>query len=902
MTDGLLGRQLGSYRVESLLGHGGMGVVYRAVDEKLRRTVALKVLPSEFTADADRRRRFEREARAAAAVTHACIATVYEVGEADGRVFIAMELVEGSSLAKRIAGEPMAVTAALRVARDIARALAKAHERALVHRDLKPDNVMITDDGEVKILDFGLARLDEPALGLDHDDTAAAMTVPGQIMGTPGYMSPEQASGRPTDARTDLFSLGAVMYEMVTGVRPFRGDSAMDVIIALCRDEPAAPSTLNPEVTPELERVIARCMAKLPSNRFASARELLAEIDALDPAAASPPSLVSAGPARASLAAEVPTTSSPHSATIVPLSSPGTRPRGRKRRALAAVGLVALGAVGALTVRGTSRRHLRAAPAPSIAAARVTWGQHPITEDPPPASSSPEALRAYAEGLRATRDGAHELALERYTRAITLDPDLAAAHLRIALDRGVDRGRDSMLRALALRASLDERDRAVLDAVAPAYTETPTNFAAASARLAAVAQRFPDDVMVRWTLGRVQGEHDLRASVASYRQAIELDPGHVPARASMADSLIYLGDLPEARRALEACLDVSPTATACLREQAALDLAVSDCAAAEATARRWALLSRESGAPLRFLAYALAGQGRPIDALRETLRRSRAEQPAARRARSELEDARSLAAWSGDLAEAARQGEALEALVEPNRAEADHATAARALSALLEEQGRGADAAAVAMRFMERRDAWEVSPRTDDHALGRDPTQALLSVQLRAGVLSAAVTRAKREARRAWWAERQATLPEVAGFVWITQYAAGVESPAEARAALAALPRFGGAVPSYALMPGMHMDAAVGRAYLLAGRPADALPALTRAATSCYGLRFPVEQMRATRDLGAARAATGDRAGACAAWRTVVDRWGRATPRSITAEDARTRMRASGCRGARPAT
>jgi serine/threonine protein kinase len=891
MSDEMIGTHLGTYLVESRLGQGGMGVVYRALDERLRRHVALKVLPPAFTADPARRLRFEREARAAAAVTHASIATVYEVGESEGRVFIAMELVDGASLASRIAGVPLPIAAAVRIARDIARGLAKAHERAVVHRDLKPDNVMITEEGEVKILDFGLARLDEPAtVGDGQDVTAAAMTMPGQIMGTPGYMSPEQAAGKATDARTDLFSLGVVLYEMVTGARPFAGDSAMDVIIALCRDEPAAPSTINPEVTPELERVIARCMAKRPADRYPSARELLADLDALDPSAATR-SLVSAPASSSPSLLSAPTSSSPRTSVIVTPAAP-SRPRTQKRVVFGAVGLVALGAVGALALRTPATRLRRARAV--VHQSTPSWGHRPITEDPAPSSSNTEALRAYAEALHAARDGAQELALERYTRAAQLDPALAAAHLRIALERGVERGRESFLRALALRASLDERDRALLDAVAPAYTETPTDFAAASARLAAVARRFPDDVQVLSTLGRVQGEHDLRASVASYRRASAIDPGHVPARSAMAEAMAYLGDLAGARRELGECLAVSPSATACLRVQVYLDLAVSDCAAAETTARRWMLISREGGSALRFLAYALVGQGRSLDAVRETLVQSRAAQAPERRAQSELEDARALAALGGDLAEAARRAEAVEALVEPNRAEADHATAARALALILEEQGRAAEAAHVAQRFLERRDAWEANPRTDDRALERDPTQALISVQLRAGTLTATAAEAQRAARRAWWERRQSALPEVGGFLWVTQYAAGAETPEEARAALASLPRFGG-LPPYALLPGMHIDAVVGRTYLLAGRPTEALPALTRAATSCYALRFPVEQMRAVRDLGVAREATGDRAGACEAWAQVVEHWGRATPRSVTAEDARARMRALGC-------
>ncbi len=220
-----------------------MGVVYKATDLTLHRDVALKVLPAGGETSPAQRQRFLREARAAAAITHASIATVYEIGEAEGHAFIAMELVKGVTLRNRIA-PGMGIAESLRVAREIARGLAKAHERGVVHRDLKPDNVMITDEGDVKILDFGIAKMWEPsgAAGALADtaapDTAAA-TAKGQVMGTPAYMSPEQARGEAADGRSDVFSFGAMLYEMLTGEQPFRGDSGIAVLYAVIHVEPA---------------------------------------------------------------------------------------------------------------------------------------------------------------------------------------------------------------------------------------------------------------------------------------------------------------------------------------------------------------------------------------------------------------------------------------------------------------------------------------------------------------------------------------------------------------------------------------------------------------------------------------------------------------------------------------
>jgi eukaryotic-like serine/threonine-protein kinase len=293
--------RLAHFRILGRLGRGGMGIVYRAEDEKLQRVVALKVLPPAFEADRDRRARFLREARAAAAVSHPNIASVHEIGESDGRVFIAMELVEGRTLRAMLASGPIAVADAVRIATQIARGLAKAHQAHIVHRDLKPDNVIVGEDLHTKILDFGLAKVtsSEPAetpSALERQETA---TREGMLVGTPQYMSPEQAKGRTLDPTSDIFSFGIVLYEMVTGRRPFEGPSITEIIIAIDRDAPRPVSDANPLVPAPLVRVIDRCLEKDPARRYPDGRALADDLASLrlDASSSAPVSHVAPAPA-----------------------------------------------------------------------------------------------------------------------------------------------------------------------------------------------------------------------------------------------------------------------------------------------------------------------------------------------------------------------------------------------------------------------------------------------------------------------------------------------------------------------------------------------------------------------------------------------------------------------------
>ena len=238
----IIGSRLGPYEILSVLGAGGMGEVYRARDSRLRRDVAIKVLPAAFAADPDRLRRFEQEARASAALNHPNILVVHDVGAEAGTTFVVSELLEGQTLRDALQHGALAVRKAIDYSVQIAHGLAAAHELGIVHRDLKPENLFATGDGRVKILDFGLAKLIEPAAwgaGASSVATAPGSTSPGVIVGTLGYMAPEQIQGHPIDARTDIFAFGCVMYEMFSGARAFGGKTAADAMSAILRDDPA---------------------------------------------------------------------------------------------------------------------------------------------------------------------------------------------------------------------------------------------------------------------------------------------------------------------------------------------------------------------------------------------------------------------------------------------------------------------------------------------------------------------------------------------------------------------------------------------------------------------------------------------------------------------------------------
>ena len=286
----MIGQTLKHYKVEELLGMGGMGVVYRALDTKLHRPVALKLLKPELVADPIRKSRFLVEAQSAAAVTHPAIASIYDIDEADGTMFIAMEFIEGRTVGRLIAEGELDLQGAVEIGHQIAEGLARAHEAKIIHRDIKSDNIMVTRDGHAKLLDFGLAKLLDP--DLTEEDIPAEVsrtltrervhTIAGTIMGTTNYMSPEQARGRAVDSRSDIFSLGVVLYEMVTGELPFSRGTGLDTMHAIVFEEAKPVTSLRRNLPPQVHLIISRCLRKRPEDRYPDAGRLADDLKRLE--------------------------------------------------------------------------------------------------------------------------------------------------------------------------------------------------------------------------------------------------------------------------------------------------------------------------------------------------------------------------------------------------------------------------------------------------------------------------------------------------------------------------------------------------------------------------------------------------------------------------------------------
>ena len=276
------GTKLGPYEIVSLLGAGGMGEVYRARDSRLKREVAIKVLPQALSLDADRLRRFEQEALATAALNHPNILAVFDIGADEGRPYVVSELLEGETLRERLRNGPVVVRKALEFAMQMARGLAAAHEKGIVHRDLKPENLFLTKDGRLKILDFGLAKLTQIEPGSNTSmPTVTQNTEAGVVLGTAGYMSPEQVRGKVLDPRSDIFSFGAILYEMISGKRAFHGDTPADTMSAILKEDPPDLSETNRNVSPALERIVQHCLEKNPEARFHSASDIAFDLEHL---------------------------------------------------------------------------------------------------------------------------------------------------------------------------------------------------------------------------------------------------------------------------------------------------------------------------------------------------------------------------------------------------------------------------------------------------------------------------------------------------------------------------------------------------------------------------------------------------------------------------------------------
>jgi serine/threonine-protein kinase len=863
--------RLGHFRIVGKLGQGGMGIVYRAHDERLRRTVALKVLPLAFARDEERRRRFLREARSAAALTHANIATVHDVAEDGGRIFIVMEIVEGEGLRDRVARGPVPPREAMRIARGIARGLARAHAAGVVHRDLKPDNVRLDAEGEPKILDFGLATLRETGAPLGKTalgtaETESVGTMEGRILGTPQYMSPEQARGDAVDARSDLFSLGAVIYEMCAGRRPFAGTSSAEVLAAILRDEPSPLRELAPEVPAELAAVVERSMAKSPVDRFRDARELLDALEAI-------PADASAG-----------------SATAVERS--GGHPRVGRLAALS-IGTVAVAVAIFFFVARERAWPQRASSAPAAGAA-FPGRVRAITDWPPPKTSSHEAATLYAEGLQALRDASLVLFRSDLLRAVALDGHFAAARLRLAINSEIpEEAQRHLAAATQSRASLDERDLRLLS-FADAVMRNPSQREKRYGAARELARDLPDDSeALFWAAAALKWSDAQDEARALLERAVRVDPKFAGAEFSITEIADLQGDLDGVLAASDRCLAIQPRAATCIAYESFVYEARGQCREVERQGRDIIAID-----PLDWTGYearlsALAAGGAPIDALADVAAKEAAgmAEPAKAKRVTDM-NAANVALLAGDFASAEAS------LLAMQQAQADLAddrshTAEGQLIALYDEEADGEKAAAVADAYLRK------LPGYSRELVGPSRGPALWAAR-RAGRLSAMAAASKRDE----WLE-EARKPLAAwdvGGLWLSLFARGVETSEEAHEALAALPAFS-PLPGGARWPEPRGE--LGIVHALAGNAEEAAGELRVATAWCgswidaryyHGTGRLFASMRARRLLGSILEQKGDRDGACSTYAAILSRWGSARTRSVTADAARARSKALGCR------
>lgn len=580
--DALIGARVGHFLVRSKLGAGGMGVVYEAVDERLGRVVALKMLLAKIESP-QMRRRFVREARAASKIHHPHVATIFEAGDAELGAYIAMEYVAGETL-RRWLREPRPLPEKVRIAREIADALGSAHQSGIVHRDLKPDNVMVTVQGAAKVLDFGLATQGSTG-SLGTDDTR---TAEGIVVGTPNYMSPEQVRGAVLDPRSDVFSLGVLLYEAFTGERPFQGATPAAVFLALGAQEPRPPRELAPEISRPLESVVLRCLAKRPEDRYADG---IAVARALASAA-----------------------------------------EGNRSRAPLGATLAALGVAATLAIVIAYRYAIEPELATQQSAVPSSSAQLPptrvasegadasATDDP---KAKIEALEAMRRGLRAERELADPpcAAFEEATR---LAPLLAAAHLRLAtcrfaFSRDTAGARLAFLEAERLRDTLTERDRGLFEAWEPMLAREPPDASVTRSRSLALATRFSDDAELAMFAAIAEEGAASSGALELHRRVAELDPGSAFAQASIGRVEHKAGHIDEARRAIDRCLEIAPNAVPCVVERIADVSARGLCNEVEAAAQRLAGSSAARASAALAIGDALLGTGKSVGEVRETV-------------------------------------------------------------------------------------------------------------------------------------------------------------------------------------------------------------------------------------------------------------------------------------------
>jgi serine/threonine-protein kinase len=875
------GDLVGPYEIRGFLGQGGMGKVYRAFDPRLERTVALKLIavPDGSKAPSSKgspplgelSARLLREARAVASLSHPNVVHIYDVGESGGRLYLAMEYVVGAPLRSFVGNDEIPLARRVRWLVDVARALEAAHKAGIIHRDVKPENVMVREDGAVKVLDFGIARR---AATTDDQHAIDTVTGGGAVAGTPVYMAPEQIKGGDVDARCDQFAWGVMAYELVTGERPWTetGD-VLSLVANILTEPPRSIRTKTKDVPAVVEETIMRALAKKPEARFASMADVA---DALEPFA----SLSTADRVRVTLrsptvdeAAYAATTRVPTTVSLEPPSDTSTarssvaRPK-RRAISLAAPLLLLTALAGAVwTVRTYTATPVTPQPTPSA---------------PRPLSTVPEAEAAYREAMSLWRDGAGGKARSALSRAVGRDPTFAAAHLELALQHAsmneVAAAQAAFQSAFEHRHMLLPRDERLLEASEP-YIRPKPDLAEWETRMTSAVFENPRDPELQYYLGRsrqLQGDHE--GAKTAFEAALRIDDGFAPALAALAKSHASTGDMAQALAATERCVKRSVVASICVQARYDLFVFAGECKRAREEASNWGSLEPQSPLPFASLARALHADGAPRPSIEEVLSRRWSLLSPEKRKEEETWDRALLAVLDGDFAKADELAKEHDAALPVTADSWDHARPARLRVNLAIETERMVEAAKIARAFLDRVDAW---PR---FAFAPDPTLDFYEPLYRAGEL----TKTELDEKRAEWMANErrrlgeARSPRDAWIEWATVYGGFAETREEASDALEHMP----AADFPSGRTGTFLDFSIGKVHALASRWDEAIVHLERVVQSCDTFDSVMVITRTRLLLGRAYEAKGNIDAARKSYEKVLETWPKTLP-------SRTRKQAS---------
>ncbi|MFO0546866.1 MAG: serine/threonine-protein kinase [Polyangiaceae bacterium] len=881
--------RIAHFHLVGRLGAGGMGVVYRARDEKLERDVALKVIQGDHAADPEWRRRLAKEAKAAAAVKHPGVPVIYEIGE-DGEVlYISMELLSGRPL--RFLMKELTIGEALEVAAEIADTLAAAHASGIVHRDVKPENVLITDDKQVKVLDFGIARrrVDASAPTMpstpSSDATDTALSREGVVLGTPGYMSPEQAMGREVGPASDIFSLGVVLYEMLCHRLPFGGGSLLESVVAVSRDEPA-PIEPRAGMPAAVTALVLRCLEKEPAARPASAVALGEALRELARNLARDETAKTALADTTTLAREPARRSFPGSLLLV----------------AAAVCALGAGLYIGLTSKGTPTAPTAAT---SSAGSSSTTSSSPAPSSTAPSSAQPEivnptavaitdlpvmgtdnlaAITAYKSALADLRRSDWSRAPGHLLEALEKDPDFALAVLRLGYLEGLNGDLTSARKRFQWLAEhptkLDERHRAWQQAAEAIVLHDPADYRLAGTLFEQASARWPADAELHYMVAATY-EHSYlfpEKVLAEARRAIEIDPEYADALQTLAHVLGRVGKAEEAATYLDRC--VALHSTDCVFDRMRLNEYEGRCDAAVADAKLYASSGGGSNLHWLFAASAVLSQGDGKDAASAFLKLGEGATDARSQWVTRVGRLRMLAT-EGQFEELRREVQKL--IAETSRFDLLSDLASLELGAT-RELGDDHAVEALATRFLGDRLASQGGYRQIPTV---DPTPVFFRELARLGKLSADELDAKLERWRT--GERAVGFDD--GRIWFQSTALIAWTKEEEQRALASRPV--GFVASDVRDAALGWDV-LARLELAAGHGDAARDLLLKATKSCTALLHPFAYVRSYLELGAAYESLKDPTHACDAYRGVLRWWGSAK-RSETAERARERIAALHC-------